>query len=256
MDTVNWLFTFIAEQIALAFGAVVLRGLLFALAGLALGIFLVIVGGRRRAFRREFGWWTHLARLHYLFIPILLMCFAGIMGGISGAQRMTGRYIDQAAQPLIDYGAGYIAQFVQQVPELPWDPAQDVKLDAFVARQVAAQSGASPGSFQHALATTINMAIITTVLDELNVPEPLRDPIGVVRALSSAKVGQQQLSALPAAVHLHCNAYFYTQYLFVWGLFAPLFFLLVAEFGLHFLARWQRRRAQTPAADTTPDEWV
>jgi hypothetical protein len=244
MDTINWLFTFLTEQIAAAFWAVAMRGLLFALAGLALGIFLVMALRRGGAFHRESRWWSYLAKLHYLLIPILLMIFSGIIGGINGAHRVSKEYIDRAAQPLVEYGCKYVAQFAQFIPEIPLEESMDISLEDVIALHAVEQGGVKPGSLKYDLASMINRAIISTTLDELGIPAELRNPSTIVRALNATQVTQQHLMELPVAVHRYSDSYFYAQYLLIWGLFLPLFLLLLAEFALHLVVRWLGRASK------------
>jgi len=252
MESLSWVISAVTSQVAESAIATGFNSILFALAGLVLGIVFVVIAGRKKAFKRTNRVWSLVAAMNYVYIPVVLMIFGGAIGGIRGAHQTAGKFIDKTSQPLVEYGHQYTQQFGAYLSQLPLANQPGMTLKEAVAQQLVTQGGLEAGSLTHSMVSMISLATINYLLDEIDVPEAVRTPVFVAKALLENPVDQSAFLALPRSLNQAVDAFFRPQYIITLSAFLPFLLLPFVEFGLYLL--FGRIRKQPIPQQTQEEE--
>ncbi len=108
METANWL---LGETTSL-FGSLLWNflstGFLYGLLGFAIGLGLVMMGEKWKFFTRPNKVWTIVAKLNWVYLPVLLaVCFC-VFGATRSVQNSLDSWIDASSDMLQSYSAAYI----------------------------------------------------------------------------------------------------------------------------------------------------
>lgn len=242
METFTWFISEITSQFAYAAGHIFWNLLLFGFLGLAGGVSLVIIGRKRGWFRRESRVWSLFAKLNYLYLPLLLMVFGCVAGSFYGIKKTADHFVEKTASPLAKYAQEYASNIQAYLPEPQWAKEEDMTLGDMIAQGMAERGGLEPGSTAAMAAVAINYAIVEHVLDELGVPELVRDPVGVLRVLREASFSASMFNNLTPRLQSVCGHFIWLKYKVVLFFFLPFFLLPVGEYLVHriFNAGWRR----------------
>lgn len=244
MDTFKWFIGEISGQFTYAAGSIFWNILLFGFLGFASGIALIVVGRKRGWFKREYRLWSFVAKLNYLYLPLLLMVFGGVTGSFYGAKKTADRFVVKVATPLAGYAQEYASNIQSYLPEPQWAIENDMTLDEMIAHGVKEKGGLKPGSFSHMAAVAINVTIVGHVLDELGMPELVRDPIGAVRALREATYQAAMFSGMTPKLQSVCGYSIWLKYKIVLFLFLPFLLLPVGEYLIHQIFKGLRGKGK------------
>src|SRR5690606_30692366 len=117
-----------------------------------------------------------------------------------------------------------------------------------IAHGVKEKGGLKPGSFSHMAAVAINVTIVGHVLDELGMPELVRDPIGAVRALREATYQAAMFSGMTPKLQSVCGYSIWLKYKIVLFLFLPFLLIPVGEYVLHQIFKGLRGKVKQPGS--------
>ncbi|HEX2078573.1 MAG TPA: hypothetical protein VHG08_12715 [Longimicrobium sp.] len=230
----------LARVAAGGFWKTVLTGVVFAAAGFAAGVALVVYAGRRGLLRRDLRPWAWVARVNYVYVPVVLALFLGSLGGVYGAQRVVGSAIDRTTAPVVSYAQAYLPTLQAALAaRLPRNGAE-ATVETLIAEQMG---GGERNPFVREAMFRLNLALVHHALDQVQLPEGARGSMDALRHVDLAGLGSAPFQALPRALHQASSSFFAAKYAFVLMLFAPLLLLPVAEYLAHAGWRWSRRRA-------------
>lgn len=228
-------------------GTVLLTGLAFAALGLMAGVGLMVVCRRRGLLRRDRPAWAWAARLHYVYVPLLMLTLGGALGSVYGAHRATRHAIDEASTSMQAYARGYLPALQAAIDARigARGDGEAVTVETLVAERMQSDHVQNP--LVRAALYQMNLAIVRHAMDHVSTPEAARGPIEALRGLDLTRVEARAYEMLPRTLHATASAYYMGQYLFVWMLFAPFLLIPVAEYSAHrFVVRRAQRNA-TPA---------
>ena len=241
MENLQWLGPALQQHVAAAFWSVTGNILFYAALGLFIGIAIVVIAVRKKAFKRPYPVWSFFAGLNYAYIPILLMLFGGAMGSVRGVHKATAHFVEDTATPLVAYGQKYISHIQSYLQQVPWEQYPDMTLDDAIAFELTNNGGLQPGSKTHDIACLINLAVVNHVLDEMDIPAAVRNPVGVARELKTASLGASAFVSYPATLRQYCNEWFSFKYMLMGGLFLPFLLLPVGEFAVYLIYQRMNR---------------
>ncbi len=231
METHNFLDTII-HHIGSAMMTIIGQGILFAAIGLVTAILFINYGRRRRWFNRSFGLWTFVAKLNYLYLPVLFVVFGGSAGILSGVHSAAGDIVDAASGEFIKHGQETMMQIQDMVVhskiEIAGMTAQDL-VDAHLKAQD------NLGYFSGIVVRACNMMFVRHCFKKMGATEALNDPFAMGQAFSSNNFTTAVLSIPSMAVHAHLDYIFIGFFMAMCAAFSTFFFLPLAEFGLHLL---------------------
>lgn len=238
METLNWLITAIKNEVLHAAWAVISNCFFYALIGLIAGGISVWIAGQLGAFRRSSGFWSVIAGLNYLFIPLLFTVFGGAMGFVQGAYSTAERFIDKTTKPLVNYGERYMARLQQSLAQIPAAQSKNMSVEQAMDFLLVQESKLTPGSYSYMAASKINKTVLNYALDGLKIPKVMcNNPLILNRQLKTKTMKISLFTALPMALHEACDAFFWYQFRIVWLFFQPFFLIPIAEFLLYRLYR-------------------
>jgi hypothetical protein len=247
MDILLSLFAEIQLQLTAIFFSLVFYGLAFAAVGLIVGIGLVIWGGRSGWFRRPSAIWSVVAGFNYAYIPIVLALFGGTIGMFYGAESSAHHFIDRSYPRLVQYSQQYAKQATALIPDIHWAQYEGMTLDGVLADEMAAQLGTSSDSYAYEFYRSINQAVMQHVLDAMNIPREVRDPISVVQQMQSAIDRPSTFVGLSSTFHGQVGTLFWGHYAWIFAIFLPFLMVPVLEFALFwFLGRSRTSVAAVP----------
>ena len=226
-------------------------GFVFALLGLAAGVAGVVVCARAGMLRRELRVWGWVAKLHYVYVPLVLMGAAGSLGCVLGAHRVTRGWIDQSAAPVVAYAQAYL-------PELQTSINQSVGLrrgEGVTVEQLAAREMSRKLSEErdfHPLVRRgtyyLNLAIVHYAVNQVEPPREAKEAVKAARRLDVSNIDPRAFELLPRTLKGTANSFFFAVYTDI-GLVSFLLLLLgLAEYGAYRAFLWWRRRNARPAA--------
>lgn len=228
-------------------GTIVLMGVLFAVPGLAVGLMGIAWCGRRGMLTRDVPAWSWAARLHYVYVPLLLLSLGGALGSVYGAHRVTRRAIDQGSASVLTYARGYLPSLQTAVDAKMGERrgAEEVTVETLIAEQMQTDRIRNP--LVRGALYRLNLAIVHHAMDQVSTPEAARRSVDALRHLDLRNVEGPVFSLLPRTLHATADSFYAAKYLFVWMLFAPFLLIPLAEYGAHHLYRRSRARATPPA---------
>ncbi|WP_420129722.1 hypothetical protein [Longimicrobium sp.] len=219
-----------------------LTAIVFGAGGLALGVGLVVFAGRRGMLRRDPRPWGWVARMNYVYVPVVLMLLCASLGSVYSAHRVVRTAIDRTTDPAISYARSYLPALQTALNEKLGKPRGSVAtVETLVAEQMSGERVRNP-LVRQAL-YRLNLALVHHALDQVQVPDGARGAVNALRHADLTDLDAQSFQSLPRALHGAANSFFFAKYLFVWTLFAPFLLIPVAEHLAHAGYRWHRRRA-------------
>ncbi len=226
METFNYLLTAIEEQIATAISTLLGSIILGILIGLAFGLYLIVTARRKGWLKRSNGFWSFIAGLNYVYIPILFLVLGGFIGTVSGVHKLSGNFIDTSTQPIVEYAQGYLPQIQGFVnTQLDTRPGQNIQIEDIIAQQMTTELELEPGSYEYQAMFKINETILGTMLT-LRGPES----IGTLRNMDVTNMPPEVFYVLPESLHEVCDGFFFFKYLAVLGMFIPFLIIPVIEY--------------------------
>lgn len=237
----------LAGRIPGAMAVVLACGALFAVIGLAAAVAILAVCRRKSLFRREREWWTWVARLNYVYLPVLLVVVGGSLGAVFGAHRATRGWIEETREPLAEYARGYLSDFQQTLnASAGMAEGSGTTVEELVARQM--RPDAVESRFARAALYHVNVAIVRYAIAQVDLPPEAQAPVQAIRRLDVSDLSAGTSNILRRALHEAANSFFYGQYAALLLFFAPLLLLPFAEYAAHAI---YRRRSRRNAADAT-----
>lgn len=226
METFKILSTLIQEQIASALGQLAGSIALGIFIGLISGLCLIITARKKGWFKRDNIFWSFLARLNYIYIPVLFLALGGIFGTVRGVHNISGKFIDSTTSPIVAYAQGYLPQIQNFVnTQLNTEKGQNIQLEGLIASHLASEFGLDTGSYEYQAMFKINSTILSTVL---LVKGP--DCISTIRNMDITNMPPTVFNILPEMLHEVCDGFFFLKYTAVLVMFFPFLMIPVAEY--------------------------
>lgn len=240
----------LAGSAAGGFWKATLTTLVFGALGFALGAALVVYAGRRGLLRRDVRPWGWVARMNYVYVPVLLGLLCGSLGTVFATHRVVRTAIDRASDPAISYARSYLPALQAALNEkLGRARGSGTTVETLVAEQMPGEGLRNP--LLREAVYRMNLALVHHALNQVQVPEGAAGPLDALRHADLTSLDQRAFQSLPRALHGAANSFFYAKYMVVWMLFAPFLLIPVAEYAAHAGWRWHRRRS-APVATALP----
>jgi len=112
METLNLILDLAYEIGMSVVASFFIYGLLSATIGLFIGIFIVRKINKNQGFQRAFGFWTFVAKLNMVYLPIVTMISMGVLGGIYGLNDSINSYLETAVHFSLDELSPYLTNDV------------------------------------------------------------------------------------------------------------------------------------------------
>lgn len=230
METLNYLITAIQEQIANAVSTLLGSILLGVALGFIIGLVIVIYGGKKKVFRRSNGFWSFIAGLNYIYIPVLLTVLGGFLGTVGGAHKLSGNFINSSTQPIVEYAQGYLPEIQNFVnTQLGANKGQDIQIEELIAMHLTNDLNLDANSYEYQAVNEINQAIMGTYLTFADVPES----ISGLRTMDLTNMSPDVFYVLPDTLHEVCDGFFFFKYIGVLVMFLPFIMISVLEYFIH-----------------------
>lgn len=247
MDELDPFIRELAGSAAGGFGKMLLAAFVFGALGLALGAVLVTYAGRRGLLRRDSRPWGWMARMNYVYVPLVFALLCGSLGSVYSAHRAVRRTIDRTTEPAIAYARGYLPALQAALNEKLAKPrGSGTTVETLVAEHMGTGGFGNP--LTREVVYRLNLALVHAALDQVRLPEGAQGPVEALRHADLTALDSRAFQALPRALHGAANSFFYAKYVFVWMLFAPFLLIPAAEYAAHAVWRRRRGRAQAVAA--------
>ncbi len=244
MDPIDRLTAAIDGQLVSAFVTVLGYGIVAAVLGLLIAIGLLIAGHRNGVFERRFRLWTILARIHFIYLPLLFVAGFGALGGVLGAHTVARRWIDATAQPVIDYAREYVPRAQAYINEaLELNPGSRITAEEVVAGTMAREMAPESRGVLRAALFQLDLAIIRHFVDEALEDEDPSAVATTLRELDVSSLDAAVLGILPLSLKRVALGFFLPYYVIVFTVAVPLALIPLAEFGLHLGVGWVAGRA-------------
>ena len=231
METYHF-FDIIIEHIGSALMTIIGQCILFAIIGLVTAIILISFGRRRKWFNRSFGLWTFVAKLNYLYLPVLFLVFGGAAGLLSGVHSAAGDIVDAASGEFVRYGQQTMTELQEFVVH------SNIEIAGMTAEDLVnahLKTKTELGFFATLVARACNLMFIRHCFKKMGATEALNDPFAMGQAFSSADLTTAILSIPSMAAHAQLDYVFIGFFMAMCSMFSFFFFLPMAEFGLHIL---------------------
>ncbi|MEL7063545.1 MAG: hypothetical protein AAFP00_07375 [Bacteroidota bacterium] len=172
--------------------------------------------------KRPYKLWTVLSKLHYLYIPLLLMVMFGTMGGIRGVQNKIDNWIDDSQAPIGKYLSAYVPEIKMNVDFLHNQMTLEEGLDALIMQAVDLPENPQLRKFY----LMFNTSLIYALMDELGYPREIDGLILFLRQADVNTVDASFFEAIPQSLKNFNDAQFNS---ILWGVFLGFMpFLLIA----------------------------
>lgn len=242
METFNYLLTAIGDQIAASASTLLSSIIIGILLGLLLGIFVVVLAHRKGWLKRNNGFWSFIAGLNYVYIPILFLVLGGFIGTVGGAHKVSGDFIDASTQPIVEYAQGYLPEIQSFVnAQLNVRPGQDIQIEELIAQHMTSDLNMANDSYEYQAVYKINQAILGSYITFSGAPESIH----TLRRMDVTNMPPEVFYVLPDTLHEVCDGFFFFKYLAVLGMFFPFLLIPVIEF-LIFLMFGKRKTSLLP----------
>lgn len=134
METFKLLLAMVQEQIASAITQLAGSVALGIFIGFVSGLCLIIAAKKNGWFKRNNVFWSFIARLNYVYIPVLFLALGGFFGAVRGIHKISGNFIDTSTQPIVAYAQGYLPQIQDFVnTKLDTRKGQNIQLEDLIA---------------------------------------------------------------------------------------------------------------------------
>ncbi|WP_282777322.1 hypothetical protein [Phaeodactylibacter xiamenensis] len=235
MEMATWLIGEITGIFGSAIWNFFTKGLFFGILGFTLGITLVIIANKRKAFHRSNRVWTILAKAHLIYIPILLGLLFGVFASVFSIQKTTDDWIAQSTGTIEKYAVGYIPH-VETIGKQLVESGQQTQENLYA--KIVEGSGFAEGSWAQQFYYWFNRNIISFLLNKLGYSD---DVTGIAQMVEGENL--QQLNAGffgGISNNLRNNLvgnYFMTIYYGLLVFFLPFILIPVGEVVIHNLNR-------------------
>ncbi|MFT5765778.1 MAG: hypothetical protein ACI8X3_003215 [Saprospiraceae bacterium] len=244
METLNAFFDTIASYIWSGLFNIIGQGVLFAFLGLIIAILFINVGRRQKWFSRSFSLWTFVAKLNYIFLPVLFMVFGGTVGVLNGVHATAGNIIDDTSEELVDYSEVYITDFQKYLNSIPIE-----ETGGSIADWVKAHLETIPNLnwISKIIGLALNTGLVKACMAALGIPDSLNDPSVLADLLDSEELAIFLVSIPSNALHTECDIIFWGFFIGMFSVFTPFFMLSIYEFILHFIVTLIRGKKASSA---------
>jgi len=230
METLNYFITAIQDQIANSASTLILTIFSGIALGFIIGLVLVIYGGKKNIFKRSNGFWSFIAGLNYVYIPVLLTILGGFMGTVGGAHKIAGNFIDVSTQPIVEYAQGYLPEIQNFVnTQIGASRGQDIQVEELIAMHMTNDLDLEADSYEYQAMYKINEAVMGTYLTFADVP----GSIGDLRTMDLTNMPPEVFYVLPDTLHEVCDGFFLFKYWGVFLMFLPFIMISVLEYFIH-----------------------
>ena len=240
MNVMNWLIQTATDLVYTMFWNAVAWALGLALLGLIGGIWLVNRARKRGYLNRTLPLWTTLARLYYLYLPVVLMVTLGLVGTAYGLQRQLNAWIEEVTEPVVAYTLAYLPEIQAMGAHLN----QQMTLAEGVHTLVSQEENLPADPWAREFILTYHEALIQGMLTELGYPIEIDGLIRLIREPDYRQIDAEMAKAIPSYLRDFCGQYFATMYGSFLLLMLPFWLVVGGEWGLHWLV--SRRRASFP----------
>jgi hypothetical protein len=235
MEMASWLIGEITGIFGSAIWNFFTRGFFYGILGSALGIALVIIANKRKAFNRPNRAWTILAKAHLVYIPILFGLLFGIFASVFSIQNTTDDWIESSTGAIKEYAVGYIPQ-VEKIGQQLIESGQQTQEDLYA--KVVEGSGFAEGSWAEQFYFWFNRNIISFLLNKLGYSD---DVAGIAQMVEGENLEQLNAGFFGGVSNnLRNNLvgnYFMTIYYGLLIFFLPFILIPVGEVVAHRLNR-------------------
>lgn len=229
MQTLSWLIEAVQEEITRVILTVTLTSMGWGFLGLVLSIVLLVVATKRKWLNRPYWIWTFFAKLNFVYLPILFITFGSSLGLIHGIQRVADDFLERIAVPFEEYANIYIQDLHVRIPDIPWESYADLSLEEMIAIMVMEETDLPPDSYVADAIILMHVGIWEQVLDELEVPDALRHPMGVASILEASRGQTFSMELIPAILQNLSDNFFAAKYMIVLFFFLPFVLAPFAE---------------------------
>lgn len=242
MDTLTWFIDIIQQHILQSTWAVLWSTLLWGFLGFAGGLFLAIRAGRAGYFQRQAAWWRLLARVHYVYLPLLFMSLGAGLGFVRGCFNASERFINSTETVLETYGAQYVTSLQIALGNL--SPAQKtLRLD----EAIGLAGGDQSPSYSSTALRLINHSVLDLALTALDLPgrEQLRVSEFLQKLEGKPAIASAVFSAIPEHLHETSALFFRGKYAVVSLFFLPFLLAPAIEYGIYRAFQLAQKKKRT-----------
>ncbi|MBV6655912.1 MAG: hypothetical protein KI786_19220 [Mameliella sp.] len=225
----NWLYQTASNAISTIFSEIFFTSLGMSFLGLVSGIIVIVVLRRKGVFSRPNMFWSFLAKLNYLFIPVCFTALFGVLGGIYGLQSQTEEWIDYSAQPVMAFGE----QILPVVGEMGEELSAYSNLDEAISGFSEANLNQG-GFFDFTIGYMLNHGI-HMLLEEFGYPETVSGIIQMTKENNFSEPAAATLQRIPEAVKSYHGVFFQKIYLTTILAFVPYLLIPIAEYALFLI---------------------
>jgi hypothetical protein len=232
MESLNVFLDTIANQIGAAFLSIIGHSFFFGLTGLVIAFLFIGLGRKRKWFNRSFGLWSFVAKLNYIYLPVLFLVFGASAGVLKGVHSSAGNIIDSASDELVAYGQSYIVDFQDYIANTPIEVA-GVSIKDVVDDHLKANTDL--GWFSGIAAKAFNVIIVRQCMNKMGIKDASNDPMVWSESFSKEDFSTALLSIPSLALHTECDFIFWGFLVALFSVFTPFFMIPIYEMVLHLL---------------------
>ncbi|WP_282782805.1 hypothetical protein [Phaeodactylibacter xiamenensis] len=235
MESASWLIGEITGIFGSAIWNFFTRGALYGFLGFSLGLILVIIANKRKAFNRPNRVWTIIAKANLFYIPILLGFLFGVFASVSSIQKTTNEWIMGSTGAIEEYAVGYIPEVERIGQQLLETGNQSEEL---LYAKIVEGSGFSEESYAQKFYYWFNRNIISYLLNKLGYSN---DVTGITQMVEGENLKQLNAGFFGGiSSNLQNNLagnYFRAIYYSLFLFFIPFILIPVGEGIVHYLNR-------------------
>ena len=157
----------------------------------------------------------------------LLLVLGGFLGAVRGAHKISGNFIDQSTQPIVEYAQSYLPEIQSFINnQMGTYQGQNVTIEDVIAGQLTKELDLDPTSYEYQAAFEINLTVINAYLTFADLPGSLDD----LQGIDVTNLPPDVFYILPNSLHDVCDGFFFFKYIAVWGMFFPFLMIPIAEY--------------------------
>lgn len=234
MTTLNWIIETVTAHLFSAIFNMCLYAGIAGIIGLILGIYLVRKGGKKGFWERSNSIWSAFVKLNYVFIPVVLFSFFGLMGSILGLHSSTENFIDDATEPIVTYAKGYLPEIQTVVNDISGHSPTNV--DQVVSAHLA-KNGRSSGGFVNSCIFQFNLWTIEAAIEGMSPAgaSAMAEPLMILASTDIHNLDENVFQIIPSTIKGFCAYYFFSAYSWAFFLFLPFLLIPVGEYILYLV---------------------
>ena len=202
MEIFEWLQNEITDLLSEFIRNSLITGACFAILGLFISIRMIQFARKRQWLKRPLKFWRFIANLNYVYTPVCIMSFLGIVGTIWGAQWQVNRWIDRTTDPIIQYGQVFLPQLQYLGSQLE----QAKTLEEALLMEFPPSPGAGPMERQFEM--EFNRAIVQAALRDAGYPTEIDGLIRFLREQNLSALSAHSLRSIPRFMKRFIGTYF------------------------------------------------